>query len=272
MIRYASALCPWDESQPTTIPLPIATERHNLEVAFARGGTMPEPPPHWKDYKSHLRTAQGQGKCGWCERDTATSPGDVEHYRPKGKVTGFSGSRWENPETLYANGGSYPDLVPAQPYGYWRQAYNWDNWVLACEICNRGWKKTLFPLDASGQPLLLSPFETLRDPEDHLEFREDGTVIPRGASQVGRATIDTMGLDRPSLTIKRRDVATKVERWCLQWISANNRGDSYYRKQHAENIIEACEPNQVFAGQARAMVLKILGCTWIELKISEEPI
>lgn len=54
-------------------------------------------------------------KCAYCESPTAVvAYGDVEHYRPKSK--------------------------------YWWLAYNYDNYLVSCTICNQKYKKAKFPV------------------------------------------------------------------------------------------------------------------------------
>lgn len=68
----------------------------------------------WKLAKDQLK-AESYGKCAYCEADTdAVAHGDVEHYRPKSE--------------------------------YWWQAYTYDNYLFACQICNQTYKSDNFPI------------------------------------------------------------------------------------------------------------------------------
>lgn len=69
-----------------------------------------------------------------------------------------------------------------------QRTFQWDNLILACSGCDIR-KGTRFPLDESGEPLLIDP--TAEDPWDHLyfdartgivtaRFLDDGRVDPRG--------------------------------------------------------------------------------------------
>jgi hypothetical protein len=86
------------------------------------------------------------------------------------------------------------------PSGYWWLAYDWSNYLLSCEVCNRVWKGNLFPIrqpphrsappaenSVKEVPLLLSPYGS-RDPARHLQFNKDGSVEPRKNSTFGRET------------------------------------------------------------------------------------
>lgn len=68
----------------------------------------------WKVAKEQLYT-ESNGKCAYCEADTkVVSHGDVEHFRPKSK--------------------------------YWWLAYCYDNYLVACQVCNSVYKGNEFPL------------------------------------------------------------------------------------------------------------------------------
>ncbi|MBX9402340.1 hypothetical protein K4L06_13580 [Lysobacter sp. BMK333-48F3] len=159
------------------------------------------------------------GKCAYCESfHSASSPTDVEHYRPKAGVEGDAAHR-----------------------GYWWLAADWSNLLPSCALCNRRnglriaqpgmgraevsalapvtvGKGNLFPIRgrrASGprgdceaeDPLLIDP--TRRDPARHLEWPQDklSLLAPRFDGRepdpYGRATIDVLGLNRQDLVEER---------------------------------------------------------------------
>jgi uncharacterized protein (TIGR02646 family) len=145
-----------------------------------------------KAVKSALQTAQHE-KCCYCEGIfTAHASGDVEHFRPKAC---FQQRRKE----------------PAEYPGYYWLAYAWSNLYYACELCNRVWKRNLFPLadpstrqrhrnDPSREvPEILDPGGT-DDPRDHIRF--EGPT-PEGITALGRSTICALGLDRDGLMKER---------------------------------------------------------------------
>ena len=165
-------------------------------------------------------------KCAYCESSyKATSPVDVEHFRPKGAV-------------VIRGAGGEKDTRDKPGY-YWLAA-TWENLLASCPDCNRArthlfqdpdddeetpgvrGKENKFPLDheqrrartpppscegtEAGQRLLIDP---CRDrPEAHLEFRADGLVWARksGAteSRKGRESIFAYGLTRKELKEARR--------------------------------------------------------------------
>ena len=149
-------------------------------------------------------------KCAYCETDySASSPPDVEHYRPKGSVR-------------------RPDGSIRKPGYYWLAA-TWSNLLPSCIDCNRARKQLIdgrrslsgkacqFPLvdertratrpgeESREEPLLLNP--CVDDPSDHLDFIDGGIVRPGGLggheSVRGKHTIDVLGLARYRLTRRR---------------------------------------------------------------------
>ncbi len=134
--------------------------------------------------KNRLQHAQSH-KCCYCEVDFSGYPGDVEHFRPKGRVQQAQGLPY-----------TYP--------GYYFLAYRWENLLFSCFTCNVSHKRDLFPvaharattlagLDAEGS-MLIDP--TREDPRAHITFR---FTQPHPKSPRGDATIKLLRLDRPEL-------------------------------------------------------------------------
>ena len=160
-------------------------------------------------------------KCAYCEVDLPTGQlyGDVEHYRPKLRVTDARGRVIMIPG---ANG------QPPRPHpGYPWLAYDPSNLLPACLACNRpGTLRTgerigkwdQFPVrrfraskpgdETMERPLLLHP--VFDEPEKHLTLQlETGMLCAKTAR--GEATITILGLNREGLPEARRDVATDVQ-------------------------------------------------------------
>jgi uncharacterized protein (TIGR02646 family) len=149
-----------------------------------------------KSVKNALRKVQ-HDKCAFCEsRFTSTSYGDVEHYRPKAGYVQHDGDDLSRP-------------------GYYWLAYEWANLFFSCQICNQRFKRNLFPLKDPArrarshqdsldgeEPLLIDPGRD--DPQLHLGFREEYVYAINGG-QVGRATIEALGLNREEIVEQRRD-------------------------------------------------------------------
>ena len=123
----------------------------------------------WCEFKPVLIKYFGE-KCWYSECDLTGSFGDVDHFRPKGKSTD------ENGKVIL-------------PEGYWWLAYDYLNYRLSCEKCNRsfgdGGKRDRFPLkpgtlpatvpDKDDTPLLLDPC-VLQDVQV-IDCDETGEII-----------------------------------------------------------------------------------------------
>jgi uncharacterized protein (TIGR02646 family) len=163
-----------------------------------------------KAVKEKLKTIFNK-KCGFCETNThAGAHKDVEHYRFKNHY-------------------------------YWL-GYEWTNLLLSCQICNRDFKKTYFPLadetkrilthplsifsgnfnkndydirqlNTIEEPLLLHP--ALDEPKVHLRFLKNGLV--EGISNKGIKTIDICGLKRDDLKLARKKIVEEVQIEILEY-------------------------------------------------------
>ncbi|AUG02456.1 hypothetical protein CXQ81_18200 [Pseudomonas sp. 09C 129] len=152
-------------------------------------------------------------KCAYCEVDyAASSPTDIEHFRPK------SGYITKNNKL--------------SKKGYYWLAADWYNLLPSCIDCNRRRKQpigkqkqavtgkgNLFPVrderlrwtdhqvPSQEEPLLLNP--CVDDPALHLEFFGEGLV--RAMSDKGEASIEVYGLLRGDLVDKRNISRVMVE-------------------------------------------------------------
>lgn len=123
----------------------------------------------WNDFKPILIRYFGE-KCWYSECDLTGSFGDVDHFRPKLRSTD------ENNRAILDE-------------GYWWLAYDYLNYRLSCEKCNRpfgdGGKRDCFPLRPGTMPavfprkddisLLLDPCE-LQDVQ-LIDCDETGEII-----------------------------------------------------------------------------------------------
>lgn len=144
------------------------------------------------EVRAALLAAQ-HGKCAFCEsKIEAVMYGDVEHYRPK---RGFARRR-----------------VLMRPGYYWL-AYDWDNLLVACQLCNQRHKRNAFPLIggsrrarshhadvAKERPHFVHP--TKEDPTAVIGFH-DHVAYAVGDDVRGRWTIRGLGLNRPKLKEER---------------------------------------------------------------------
>lgn len=146
MIRYditkAELLARIDQVNPTW-----RTRAAARTALFRQAHAYLEPPaPFWGEIKS-VYIALQKNKCAFCERELThrRKDHDVEHFRPKRAVE------------------PWPPLAtdPAFDEGYYLLAYHPLNYVTACEHCNRGLKRSYFPVQSSrtagqGNPTRLS--------------------------------------------------------------------------------------------------------------------
>ncbi len=171
---------PSDRSSAATLALETAVDGGATELDFKKaiyGHTT---------VKSTLKLVQHE-KCCFCEAYVShVAHGDVEHFRPKGGFNNDMGAPLEKP-------------------GYYWLAYDYDNLLFACQICNEIYKKNLFPLKdetkrvrshndkaklAEEEPMLVHP--VLENPEEHVFFNIE---VPVGISDKGKKTIEILQLD-----------------------------------------------------------------------------
>jgi uncharacterized protein (TIGR02646 family) len=145
------------------------------------------------------------GKCAYCETVISSNqPGDVEHYRPKGRIRDQAGKVLK---VIINN-------TEIEHPGYWWLAYDWRNLLPSCIDCNRRrrhgednvaagkaeyfevrGKRAVLPTDDLSQEhaLLLDPSSENFDPKQHFEFMEDGTIKPK--TEEARYTCELLGLN-----------------------------------------------------------------------------
>lgn len=120
----------------------------------------------FKKFKEEL-FQEFDGKCCYCGVK-AYSPKmvDIEHFKPKSL---------------------YPDL-----------ANDYENLLITCRECNI-YKGPYFPLNDNGEPLLLNPRKD--NFSEHIKICENGYL--EGLTERGKATIDTLKLNREGLVEQR---------------------------------------------------------------------
>ena len=199
-------------------------------------------------------------KCAYCESDiTSGADWDVEHYRPKGKVS-------ENA------------LHP----GYYWLPYEWTNLFPSCPHCNqsRRDRKTFddpatlpaagkldqFPLSdestramkpedniAREKRLLLSPSDD--QPESHLSFGVDGSAIAVASSAMGIASINVFHLNRRRLKLARRKQAEMAVKLMRQIVALRAKRSTAAAAKLLQTFFdeEIAADNVVHAGVGRAV-------------------
>lgn len=216
----------------------------------------------WSRYKADFSQAQ-HGRCGFCECHV-TDTGQVEHFAPKLAVGTLVAAGREVSRCSNVRGRRVDHAFS----GYWWLAYEWTNWLFACERCNTAWKKTLFPVGsprtvaprrgAQEVRLLLNPFSGA-DPIRHLTFDSLGQVAPRKKSRKGAATIETCGLDRESLRGAREERAEAAHLLCDRVMAAHRKGHVQVRRQACLDLLRMAEERAAYSGMVTAIVLTQLG-------------
>jgi hypothetical protein len=185
-------------------------------------------------------------KCAYCETylPPGERKGDVEHYRPKGRVR----DRYGKVVRVKRAG------VEMNHPGYYWLAYDYKNLLPNCGACNRRardaasgrltGKSDIFPTlndlwacepgeVESEQPALLNPW--LDDPSVHLAFDPDtGLVI--GRTERGKETVELLGLNRDGLPEERKAKCEDVRRYFLDTVAAVFKGQ---KDELAEQRIHA---------------------------------
>jgi uncharacterized protein (TIGR02646 family) len=150
-----------------------------------------------EDVKERLRIIYNN-KCAYCESQLSL---EVEHYRPKGGLSGVKNHK-----------------------GYYWVTFEWSNLLYVCSECNRA-KQHRFPIADDGvriylpqsdrrqwdvksksfraeKPFLLNP--EIDSPEEYLEFLVNGRIKAKNGSMRGKKTIEICKLNRKPLRLYRR--------------------------------------------------------------------
>jgi len=234
----------------------------------------------WRKLKPHFVDVQ-HDKCGYCEKPISDD-GDVEHYRPKGVIQKLVAEGIEHEHSKRLSGRKRPQIAE---YGYWWLAYEWENYLLSCNICNQKYKNALFPVAVPRpsrehekfivcnpkesdinreKPLLINPFETDLDPFQHFEYSGSGLVRARASCSRGLETIKVCGLHRISLVEARSLKAAGTKSNALMFLAAERK--SAIQSIHATNIYFDGHEKQPFAGMVRIIFKQITTFEWSELK------
>ena len=246
---------------------PIAEARSRIAREVGAGRT-PSFGDLWGDYKPLLAGAQ-HGICAYCnEYILGTQVGDVDHVAPKGTVERLiePGNERENASNVEGRRTPSYQVGGADVSGYWWLAYDWSNYVLACERCNRVWKRALFPVAEGDQrplpphqggletPLLLNPYA--EDPSHHYRFTEFGEIL--SLTPQGQATIEVCGLNRPSLTVARMQEASATAVMLEELEQLEASGQEELIEAQLDKLLGRCAAERRFSVVNLAMVRWLL--------------
>lgn len=202
-------------SEPTTNAWKDWRKKAEVETKLVKQKATKKQPLTFKDalYKEMRKEIFEAyfNKCAYCEAYfVLDQTGDVEHYRPKGKITD------ENDKVVSEN-------------GYYWLAYDHNNLLPSCSKCNRPTKNingklvgkgTRFPVIGTfratthrkklskEKAVFLHP--VFDEPTEHILFDEQtGMLI--GKTDRGKMCIDLLDLNREGLPEHRRQIVTEVE-------------------------------------------------------------
>ena len=235
----------------------------------------------WQDLKPNFMKTQYQ-KCGYCEIQISAN-GDVEHYRPKSEVQELVAEGTELDNSRRLKGRKRPAITEK---GYWWLAYEWENYLLSCAICNQKYKSALFPVASdrkqrnhtkykvqdpkktdvgNEKPLLINPFEKELDPFKHFEFLRTGIIKAREGDTRGKETIRVCGLRRISLSRQRGPRAVEIWDDALDFLDPNNTAREFNKL--AVRLYFAGHEVNLFAGMARIIFKQVTFMEWDELNV-----
>ena len=193
-------------------------------------------------------------KCAFCEaKVTHVAYGDVEHFRPKGGVRQDAADKLSQP-------------------GYWWLAYEWENLLFACQVCNGRHKGNLFPLKDpkkrcgkptddlnSERPIFINPADPKdKDPETLIDWRGSEPVAVKGNIRA-RVTIAALGLDdQERWEPRRKFYRTLKHLWDSTELLANSKTPACVQKAKANRafLADAVKDSGEYAGMIRAAMRK----------------
>lgn len=214
--------------------------------------------------KEELQSIFGT-KCAYCESDFgAVTPEDIEHFRPKSSI-------------------SRPQKEDIKPGYYWMAA-DWENLLLSCPDCNRARKHRVagqprkvllgksdqFPLKdnlkrirshlstpedlqkENQNRLLLHP--NIDNPEDHLDFDEQGFVFPKKKggkiSEKGKVSIFVYALGRSGLVKARHIEISRLIHRINELSLSIDQYHNYVNNGESENVINDKKNDMIRAMRA----------------------
>ncbi|HWO18298.1 MAG TPA: hypothetical protein VNO30_05965 [Kofleriaceae bacterium] len=229
----------------------------------------------WKKYKGLFSAAQHR-KCGYCESKTAASQdGDVEHLAPKGEIWSLPNDprKWgvEAEAGLARLEAQSRERIVISTRGYWYLAYEWHNYVFACNVCNSKYKLSFYPLKprprkgwAPSKRSRKHKTELLNCFDHPAPWRHFSYNVTTGTigwkTPEGRATVATCGLFRETLRQDRFEVIHDAERLCCRIADDPNEINAWL------DLVEIGGEDRSFAGAVRGVAEDLLELNWEEIE------
>ena len=225
----------------------VSYDQHSREYRSGRKTFKPDKRIYGHKSVKHVLMQSQHHKCCYCEsKFRSTHDADIEHYRPKTAVKQSVGADKLHP-------------------GYYWLAYRWDNLLVSCTDCNRRHKGMLFPLVDNSvrarshrddirmeQPLFINPASD--DPRNHIRFHGPEPVHK---TEVGRVTIESLGLRSPALHEERltRFRELIVLREIIEQLRMNtDSGSQAVVRRIKQFLVEAKRPESKFSAMAQDFV------------------
>ncbi len=243
-----------------------AFRRERVREAIEQGRKPPwGDRPLWSklDVKEAFLKAQFK-KCGYCEASVVNINQSIDHFYPKGAI------RWR-----MLKGMSQSELE--LPIGFWWRAFDWDNYILACEYCNRA-KSCYFPVveglegpmpDIPRQleqalqfrvtPLLLNPYEPFT-PSEHFDYPGLGMLV--GVTREGLETIAICDLAAERLNEARASTATRASNLATEYLMAKT---DQARSDALNELHELGLEDRSWSGMVRIIWERSILMSWEEL-------
>jgi len=226
-----------------------------------KGKAIKDNSDKWRAFKPELWKL-GDMKCWYSEANIECNLAEIEHFRPKSRVTGEEHS------------------------GYWWCAYKWENYRIAHPLVNKrltdyqtgklGGKGCYFPLrdgckrascedeQANEEPVLLDPV-SLSDCELIVFDSSNGVPIPRYSEEEeawrhfrAKESISFYHLDEGSWNAYREDIMKAVSNICdrLLNLKATMPFNANEYDSALEDLSEYLNPHAQFLSAAKQMLLE----------------
>lgn len=153
----------------------------------------------FNEIKSEISTKTGS-KCAYCESQLEFEDLKVDHFRPHYAAADLNGK--------------------ISLEHYWWLAYNWNNLLPVCQICNSN-KKNYFPVVKRRATVKYSAKDTLynkelpqiidpefENPEEYFYYDRNGIIYSE--TERGLITINLLGLNRETLIEARQPVVSDM--------------------------------------------------------------